>query len=84
MYFTDAIRGPDYTELGVDRLGNPPLVSIEWQSTVFGLKTSYQIINDLYAWLNFSSSNITGDTRWSPDYFYGKKSTLNLGITFGF
>jgi len=84
MYFTDAIRGPDYTELGTDRVGNPPLASVEWQSTVFGLKASYQIINDLYAWINVFSSNTTGDERWSPGYFYGKKNTLNLGITFGF
>jgi hypothetical protein len=84
MYFTDAIRGPDYTELGVDRLGNPPLVSIEWQSTIFGLKASYQIINDLYMWLHFFNSNILGDERWSPEYFYGRKNTLNMGVTFGF
>jgi hypothetical protein len=84
MYFTDAIRGPDYTELGTDRVGNPPLASVEWRSTVFGLKASYQIITDLYTWLNFTSSNVTGDKRWSPDYFYGRKNTLNLGVTFGF
>ena len=84
MYFTDAIRGPDYTELGTDRVGNPPLASVEWQSTVFGLKASYQIINDLYAWINVFSSNTTGDERWSPEYFYGKKNTYNLGMTFGF
>jgi hypothetical protein len=84
MYFTDAIRGPDYNELGGSRIGNPPLTSVEWQSTIFGIKASYQIINDLYAWCNFTNSNITGDTRWSPEYFYGHKSTLNLGITFGF
>ena len=84
MYFTDAIRGPDYTELGTDRLGNPPLASVEWQSTVYGLKASYQVINDLYVWMHLTNSNITGDNRWTPDYFYGKKSTLNLGVTFGF
>jgi hypothetical protein len=84
LYLIDAICGPDYTELGVDRLGNPPLASVEWQSTIYGLKASYQIINDLYAWLNFSNSNIIGDKRWTPEYFYGKKNTLNIGITFGF
>jgi hypothetical protein len=84
LYLIDAIRGPDYTELGVDRLGNPPLASVEWQSTVFGLKASYQVINDLYVCMNFTNSNIRGDERWSPEYFFGKKNTLNLGITFGF
>jgi hypothetical protein len=84
MYITDAIRGPDYNELGTDVVGNPPLTSVEWHSTVFGLKASCQIINDLYAWMHFSSSNITGDERWTPEYFYGKKSTFNMGVTFGF
>lgn len=84
LWFLDAIRGPDYTELGTDRLGNPPLVSIEWHNTTFGLKASYQVINDLYTWLSFTSSNITGDARWSPEYFFGKKNTLNMGMTVGF
>jgi hypothetical protein len=84
MFLSDAIRGPDYTELGVDRLGNPPLASIEWQSTLVGLKASYQIINDLYVWMNFTKSNITGDKRWTPDYFFGRKRTINLGVMFGF
>jgi hypothetical protein len=84
MYLTDAIRGPDYTELGTDRIGNPPLTSVEWQSTIFGLKASYQIINDLYVWIHYSNSDVRGDERWSPEYFYGHKNTLNMGMTFGF
>ena len=84
LWFLDAIRGPDYTELGTDRLGNPPLASVEWHNTSFGLKASYQIINDLYTWFSFTASNITGDARWSPEYFYGRKNTVNMGVTFGF
>lgn len=84
LYFTDAIRGPDYTELGTPRVGNPPLAKVEWQNTVFGLRSSYQLINDLYIWLNYTISSITGDNRWSPQYFYGNKNTLNAGITYGF
>jgi hypothetical protein len=84
LFFIDAIRGPDYTELGTDRLGNPPLESVEWHNTSVGFKASWQVINDLYTWLSFASSNVSGDNRWSPKYFYGKKNTLNLGVTFGF
>jgi hypothetical protein len=84
LYFTDAIRGPDYTELGADRLGNPPLASVQWHNTTAGLKASYQVINDLYAWFSFAVGNIRGDTRWSPVYFYGKKNILNIGLTLGF
>jgi hypothetical protein len=81
---TDAIRGPDYNALGGSLIGNPPLESIEWHNTTLGLNASYQVINDLYTWVSFSRSNIRGDEQWSPEYFYGKKYTLNLGITFGF
>ena len=84
LYFIDAIRGPDYTELGVNRLGNPPLASVQWHNTSVGLKASYQVINDLYTWCSFCVSDIRGDKRWSPEYFYGKKSTVNLGVTLGF
>jgi len=84
LWFMDAIRGPDYTELGTPRLGNPPLESIEWRNTSFGLSGSYQVINDLYVWGSFVSNDISGDMRWSPEYFFGKKNTFNMGVTFGF
>jgi hypothetical protein len=84
LWFLDAVRGPDYTELGTDRVGNPPLDTISWHNTSFGITGSYQIINDLYVWFSTNYSNIRGDVRWSPEYFYGKKSTFNLGVTFGF
>ncbi|MFZ0282514.1 MAG: hypothetical protein WAL29_12750 [Bacteroidales bacterium] len=84
IYFTDAIRGPDYTELGTPRVGNPPLESVEWHYTVFGARGSYQIINDLYTWFELSFGDIRGDSRWSPEYFYGAKTTFNIGATFGF
>jgi hypothetical protein len=84
LFFTDAIRGPDYTELGVPRVGNPPLSSVEWQNTSFGLKASYQVVNDFYMWFSFTNSDVSGDVRWSPDYFYGKKNTVNFGLSFSF
>jgi hypothetical protein len=84
LFFIDAIRGPDYNEQGGSRIGNPPLASILWHNTAFGLKASYQVINDLYTWFSASYSNIRGDERWSPEYFYGKKNTLNFGVTAGF
>ncbi len=84
LFFSDAIRGPDYTALGVNRVGNPPLSSIEWHNTSYGIKASFQVINDLYTWFSFINSNIRGRQDWSPGYFYGLKSTVNAGLTFGF
>jgi hypothetical protein len=84
LFFIDEIRGPDYVELGTDRVGNPPLTSVEWHNTAIGLKGSYQVINDLFCWFSFTAGNIRGDARWSAPFFYGRKNTLNMGISFGF
>jgi len=84
LFFSDAIRGPDYTALGVPRLGNPPLVSVGWQNTSYGIKASSQVVNDLYCWFSFINSNIWGNKEWSPEYYFGRKSTLNVGLSFGF
>ncbi len=84
LYFIDAIRGPDYNELGGSNVGNPPMVTVQWHNTSYGLKASYQVINNLYTWLSFAYSDIRGDARWSPEYFFGRKNTVNLGVTFGF
>lgn len=84
IFFIDAIRGPDYTELGGTRVGNPPLETIDWHNTTYGLRAGYQVINDLYTWFSVSYSDYSGDNRWSAEYFYGYKTTLNIGATVGF
>jgi len=84
LFFNHAIRGPDYTELGGSRIGNPPLTTIQWHSRSFGVKASCQIINDLYVWGSAVASDISGDERWSAPYFFGKKNTVNFGVTAGF
>jgi hypothetical protein len=84
IFFSDAVRGPDYTELGTPRIGNPPLATIQWHNTSFGFRSSFQIINDLYCWAGFTYSDIAGDGRWTAPFFYGRKSTVNAGLTMGF
>lgn len=84
LFFSDAVRGPDYTALGTNRVGNPPLESVEWHNTSAGASASWQPLNDLYAWISFVSGNITGKADWTAPYFYGQKNTINLGLTAGF
>ena len=84
LFFLDAIRGEDYTELGGSRLGNKPLIPVKWHNTSVGVKGSYQVINDLYLWGSLVWSNVRGDSRWSPEIFQGIKSTVNGGMTIGF
>lgn len=84
IFFIDAIRGTDHTEPGGSRLGNPPLETVEWHNTAVGMRASYQVINDVYTWLSATYSDISGDKRWSAEYFYGYKTTVNAGVMVGF
>jgi hypothetical protein len=84
IFFIDAIRGTDYSEQGGSRLGNPPLETIEWHNTSVGVKAACQVINDVYTWAAATYSDISGDKRWSAEYFYGYKTTVNAGVTVGF
>lgn len=84
LYFCDAVRGKDYTALGTDRLGNPPLESVEWHSKTLGIRSSYQPLNDLYIWMSYESGVITGNTAWTPAYYFGNRKTINGGVTVGF
>ena len=84
LYFIDAVRGPDYTELGTGRVGNPPLESVEWERRVVGMKARFQPYNDLYIWLGLEISDISGDASLSPPCFYGDRNIFDIGVTFGF
>lgn len=84
IFLIDAVRGPDYTALGGSRLGNPPLDEIKWSNRTAGFKAGYQVINDLYVWVSYFTSNIKGEPSWSPVFFHGNNNTLNAGITAGF
>ncbi|MEA1885962.1 MAG: hypothetical protein U9N72_01975 [Bacteroidota bacterium] len=84
LFFTDAIRGPDALAIAGPRLGFPLIETVEWQSTSFGLKISYQFINDLYFHASIIRSDISGNPDWSADYFYGRQNTFNFGISFGY
>jgi hypothetical protein len=91
--YTKAERGKDYTELGgVDsahlertpRLGLPFMNSVEWRNESIALKVSYQFVNDLYIFGEYTHGNITGDTRYTPVLFQGKTNTFSAGLNFGF
>ncbi|MDT8402462.1 MAG: hypothetical protein RQ743_12270 [Bacteroidales bacterium] len=84
LFFTDAVRGPDYVTPGGPRLGFPIIGTVEWQSTSYGIDMSYQLINDLYLHASFVHSNTWGIEEWSAPYFRGVQNTINFGLTLGY
>jgi hypothetical protein len=80
-----AKKGKDYDDLGGSRLGNPFMDTVEWENTSISFKTSYQIINDGYLFLNYLYSNTSGDqNKYTSPIFHGKQNTISFGMNFGF
>ncbi|MBI9054694.1 MAG: hypothetical protein JEY96_12800 [Bacteroidales bacterium] len=80
-----AKKGKDYDDLGGSRLGNPFMDTVEWENTSISFKTSYQIINDGYLFLNYLYSNTSGDqNKYTSPMFHGKQNTISFGMNFGF
>jgi len=82
--YTLAQKGPDYTALGTERLGLPFMESVEWESGMLSLSARYEIINDGFVFAGYTNGNVTGNENWSPAFWYGKTSTFNFGVNFGY
>ncbi|MBN2350399.1 MAG: hypothetical protein JXJ22_16295 [Bacteroidales bacterium] len=82
-----ARHGPDHESLGTPRLEVVDLFlnTVEWQKSTIGFSASYQVINDLYGFLEIEQSRITGDVeKYTPGFYYNSPTTLSVGINFGF
>jgi hypothetical protein len=87
LAFDDAQHGIDYPYTGKDGtgLGLPFLSTIEWENKNISLKTNYQLINDLYIFLEYIAGKTSGNIKtFSPPFFYGTTNTLSFGFNYGF
>ena len=86
VFFLLAQKGPDYDELGGDRLGLPFMETIEWENNSFSILARYEIINDAFLILEFQNSNINGNdlNKYTHPMWHGKTNTFSAGMNFGF
>jgi hypothetical protein len=91
LAYVYAEKGPDYVDdrsSGTDILGLPFMESVIWKRESIAFKTSYQLINDGYVFLEYCYSNISGAQKeldtYTPKYFQGVTNTISLGVNFGF
>ncbi|MBA7583411.1 hypothetical protein ES708_25354 [subsurface metagenome] len=84
LSYTHAQKGPDYTGQGADRLGLPFMKTVEWENKTLVLKARYEAINDGFVFAEFLFRDITGEESYTPEFWYGRTSTVSVGINFGF
>jgi hypothetical protein len=87
---TNARKGTYYTITGSSRdtlnngKGLPFMKTVRWENATLAFNARYQIVNDAWIFFGITSSEITGDTKYTMPNFRGKLTTINLGANFGF
>jgi hypothetical protein len=92
-WYSLAQKGPDYPYIrandpvtGIPQvLGKQFLESVEWEQEEFGLRATYQVINDFFIFLEAEKRNTDRNyERYSSPYYYGATTTVSFGMNFGF
>ncbi len=72
----------------VDVLFAPFIESVFWQNKTYALNISYEVVSNVYVYLNATKSSITGDEAsvilWTPSYYIGEQLTVSAGFNVGF
>ena len=67
---------------------DPALENIIWQNQNILFNTRYEIVSNTYVFANFNYQNITGEQlaieKYTPEYYWGKTSTITVGMNVGF
>jgi hypothetical protein len=85
MNYSKAERGKDYTKLGGSRLGLPFMDTVEWTNTSYDIRITYQPLNDVFVFMEYTDSNIISAIKeYTPGFFQGHQKTLSIGINYGF
>jgi len=66
--------------------GAQTLTRTEWSSQIVSFRAQYEVINDLFIFASYNVSNISGNmmTTYTPQFYYGNTTTINVGINAGF
>jgi len=67
---------------------DPVLENIIWQNQNVYLRSRYEIVANTYVFADFNIQDITGEQdkieKYTPEYYWGKTSTLTIGMNIGF
>jgi hypothetical protein len=79
-------KGPDYTAMGVRRVGNPFLSEVRYTREVLALDLRYQPWNDVFLTGRIGYEKNTGPDMhlYVPEYAMGEQMHMSVGVNVGF
>ena len=92
MMYTIARHGTDYNYCKLTDSGNssglPFMDKVIWKEQQWLVSVKYEIVNNACFYINYRYADITGDQlvlkERTPEYYWGKTSTVTLGANIGF
>ena len=85
-----AQHGDDYdiNDPNANVHSDPILENIIWQNQNFSFNTKYEFLSNTYLFVNYNFQNISGEQsaieKYTPEYYWGKTNTINVGLNIGF
>jgi hypothetical protein len=81
-----AQKGPDYPYTRTEDVkGRKYLENIEWKQEQIGVELNYQLINDLFIFLQAEKRNVTGNfQRYTSTFYADNTTTFSFGLNYGF
>lgn len=69
-------------------IGTPFMETVAWDNKTMALDIRYEVVSNVYIYLNAMKSNITGDADriniWTPSFYQGDQLTISAGFNVGF
>ncbi|PLX10462.1 MAG: hypothetical protein C0594_04975, partial [Marinilabiliales bacterium] len=85
--FCYAEKGPDIQYVGGAQIRGLDLIeSIEWKYQQIEFRANYQVMHDVYSFVRFRATNITGNDlqKYTPEYLQGRLNTTEVGLSWSF
>ncbi|NQU33721.1 MAG: hypothetical protein HQ521_10840 [Bacteroidetes bacterium] len=82
-------HGDDYDYATVpSSSGLPFMENVKWKRQIFLFSAVYEFVNNAYVYAKYQYSDITGEQdyikKYTPEYYWGKTSTVTVGCYVGF
>lgn len=88
LAYTSARKAPEHVyELiygNANIKGLSFMETVAWKNQTIEGAVRYEIINDGYIFAKVRLSNISGDDKYTPEFYRGNQTTISGGINFGF
>jgi hypothetical protein len=73
----DSNKGYDVTKI-------PFMKNKTWEDQEITFLARYELVSNIYLWLQYMNTNRRGDVRYGPEILHGKTNTVMAGMNVGF